>query len=119
MVKSARLHFLCQTRQDYRAMWDHKLDGSRRAELLERRERVLERVRKTDRLLSWIVFFRKPGELGVGDTTIRLISAGCRTKGCQQIRAVLKSLLKQYACDGRKAVDCINERYPYAPPPSK
>lgn len=94
-------------------MWDRQQDGSRREELNERRARVLERVRKTDRLLSWIVFFRIPGEQGAGDTALRLLNAGCRSKGCHSIRDELKALLKQFACDGRKAVDCVNERYPY------
>jgi len=59
------------------------------------------------RLINWIAWMRRPGEIGVGDTLERLLA----NVGGRKIKQALERLGKDCGCPGRQA--WLNKRFPY------
>ena len=76
----------------------------------ERLARAKENVARIDRLVGWLTFFRRPGEVGVGDTAHRMNMRTCKKP---QLHGLLKRLLEACDCNREDAVKRLNQRWPY------
>lgn len=76
----------------------------------ERRSRIEEARKRTERLIGWLTFFRLPGEVGIGDTASRLKEAAARSPDAH---ALLKRLLSTCACKPPDAIAKLNAEHPY------
>ncbi len=115
VVKHKTWHKLCQSHAKYRAAWDEgRGPGQARAPLtpaqLAKKEKIRQRVERQQRLLSWLSFWRHPGDRGAGDAAQRLFSqATVKSEAAE----VLDSLLRQCSCSREDAVTRLNTEHPY------
>jgi len=77
------------------------------------RSRIAQRTAATQHLRDWIMFFRRPEEIGLGDTIERLIA----TAGDRHIAERLQQLARTCGCRGADRQAEWNARYPYDQPP--
>ncbi len=78
----------------------------------ERRARIEEARKRTERLIGWLTFFRAPGERGIGDTALRMSQLAWRRS--PTIKSLVDGLMKQCACKRLDAVSRLNKEHPYA-----
>jgi hypothetical protein len=110
--KSNNWHRLCQTHQGYRQAWDEgrgpgqPVASSARN---ERRWRVIEKVRRNQRLRGWVAWFRHEDDAGVGDTLARVI----KLAGKRSIKRELCCMQRACGCKAEDATAALNEQYPY------
>lgn len=76
----------------------------------ERRIRVAEAKARNERLLVWIRSCQVPEDIGIGDTTLRLI---IKAKQGSDIYLQLHRLLKTCNCRLTDAVKYLNQLHPY------
>jgi hypothetical protein len=114
MTKTRSWHRLCQENVDYRRAWDKgtgpgQVQAGGEAEA--RRERIKKRVEANKRLMDWIVFLRKEGEEGAGDTVVRLIEECGKEK--KFLKGTLKATLSTCSCTRENAIKRLNSEHPY------
>lgn len=115
--KNEQWHKLCQTNPNYRAAWDSWTGpGQKRGEELSERDkrvlRIKEKAARVKRFVSWVKFFRKSEDKGLGDTLHRL-STLCG-KNQRDLKRMLKEELSVCACELTKAIEKLNEQHPYS-----
>lgn len=76
----------------------------------ERRARIEEARKRTERLIGWLTFFRLPGDTGIGDTAHRLNMRSCKSPDAH---AQLKRLLTMCSCSRSDAVAKLNAEHSY------
>lgn len=76
----------------------------------ERRVRIEEARKRTERLIGWLTFFRLPGDAGIGDTAHRLNK---RSYKSPDAHALLTRLLTMCSCSRADAVVRLNKEHPY------
>jgi hypothetical protein len=79
------------------------------ARQLELKQRIEQAAARTQRLKSWIAFFRTNGETGLGDTVQRLKSLA----GKRAIKEDLRRIERICGCETSVAIQRLNEQHPY------
>jgi hypothetical protein len=121
--KNEHWHRLCQTKPSYFQAWEQGRGpgqpieqqpadtlpaDDRRTRLAARKASVAERKARSQRMIGWVMFFRHPGERGLGDTLQRL-----KSMAPKQLKIELAKMQKECACRTLDAVKMWNERHPY------
>lgn len=110
--KTSNLHKLCQQHGAYWDAWEEGRGPGQQVKPKEqnkRRLRVIENVKRNQRLRGWVMSMRTTGEVGIGDTLLRLI----RIAGTREIKRELKCLHRACSCNQIEATEKLNREYPY------
>jgi hypothetical protein len=101
MDKPLHLHKLCQSREDYRALWDRK------AQQPATDKPQTPKPQQTPSWVGIVSYFRTPEDTGVGDTVQRYAAM----LGGEQFKVWAKKLGMPCGCTTRQKE--WNLRYPY------
>jgi len=126
-------HKLCQTKESYFEAWEQgrgpgqsgrnpkqevrrpkqQRQPDERKE--QRRKKIEEAIRRKQRLIGWLRFFRLPTDRGVGDTADRLKQQRPKSPVWvpKDATQAVKCLLSHCSCSRTEAVARLNEQYPY------
>lgn len=108
--KGETWHLLCQTNQKYFDAWEQGYGpGQQGKPLSGRAKRVVENVKRNKRLRGWVMSMRTAGEVGIGDTLVRLI----KLAGRRAILRDLKCMHRACSCNKIEATEKLNRDYPY------
>ena len=97
----------------YRHAWDLGNGPGQAEQMVERiarRARVLAAREKTNRLITWLRFFRQPQDIGVGDTANRLRMLASKPS---EIHNLIKRLMDQCDCQPVDAIARLNADHKY------
>ena len=78
----------------------------------DRHSRLTAEVERRVRLRNWAAWMRKPNEVGLGDTVLRLKIAAQKRR-LPEIHAALAEILAVCSCSDSEAAKRLNEFFPF------
>lgn len=75
--------------------------------------RIERRKQASARAKAWVMFFRTSEDSGLGDTVTRLLKACDNDSTKVDLRKRLRAITAECSCSRNKAIEKLNEQYPY------